>query len=165
MAVVWRDKVLSSYNGNIESVMIYDANGTEKVEVPNGVFVTLNGLEGIGREVKKAQLAEDATKEVLLVASPEVVYSGETDLELFVNEAGDVARAFRLADGDVISLTHDLITDPTTLSVGDTLAVGAGGKLAPLAEEAEALIKFVVREVARYELTRTQKAWRFDIVR
>lgn len=163
MSIVWRDKVLSSYNGNIESVLIHDAEG--EVSVPNGVFVTLGGLAGIGREVKKAVLAEDATKDVLLVASPEVMYETGADIGEFINEAGEVARAFRLADGDVISLTEDLITGVTEENkpeVGDTFVVGAGGKLV---EGAEGVVKFVVREDAGNELHRETKAWRFDIVK
>ena len=160
MSIVWRDKVLSSYNGNIESVLIHDAEG--EVSVPNGVFVTLDGLAGIGREVKKAVLAEDATEDVLLVASPEVMYEGGADIGEFINEAGEVARAFRLADGDVISLTADLLADGSEPAVGDTFVVGAGGKLV---EGAEGVVKFVVREDAGNELHRETKAWRFDIVK
>lgn len=165
MSIVWRDKVLSSYNGNIESVLIHNAEGTKEVAVPNGVFVTLGGLAGIGREVKKAVLAKDATKDVLLVASPEVLYETGADIGDFINEAGQVARAFRLADGDVISLTEDLITGVTEENkpeVGDTFVVGAGGKLV---KGDEGVVKFVVREDAGNELHRETKAWRFDIVK
>lgn len=165
MSIVWRDKVLSSYNGNIESVLIYDAEGAEQVSVPNGVFVTLDGLAGIGREVKKAVLAKDATKDVLLVASPEVMYEAGADIGEFINEAGKVARAFRLADGDVISLTADLLADGAEPAVGDTFVVGTGGKLVEDTESTGGAVKFVVREDAGNELHRETKAWRFDIVK
>lgn len=172
MSIVWRDKVLSSYNGNIESVLIHNAEGTEEIEVPNGVFVTLDGLAGIGREVKKAVLAEDDTQDVLLVSSPEVLYEAGKDIDDFVNEAGKVARAFRLADGDVISLTEDLLAEGSAPEVGDVYGVGADGKLEektvsdPEGSTTEGpAIKFVVREDAGHELTRKQKAWRFDIVK
>lgn len=164
MGIVWRDKVLSSYHGNIESVIVHDADGNE-VEVPNGVFVTLDGT--LGREVKRAVLAgaEDATAEVLLVASPEVVYDGSDDLADFVNEEGAVARAFRLADGDVITLTEDLFAEGTTLSVGTKLAVSENGLLGAIGEGVEPRIKFVVREDARNELARGTQAWRLDVVK
>ena len=165
MSIVWRDKVLSSYNGNIESVLIHDAEGTEEVSVPNGVFVTLDGLAGIGREVKKAVLAEDATKDVLLVASPEVMYETGADIGEFINEAGEVARAFRLADGDVISLTADLLAEDSEPAVGDVFGVGAGGKLEEKTDDSGVAVKFVVREDAGNELHRETKAWRFDIVK
>ena len=168
MSIVWRDKVLSSYNGNIESVLIHNALGTEEVSVPNGVFVTLGGLAGIGREVKKAVLAEDATEDVLLVASPEVMYETGADISEFINEAGEVARAFRLADGDVISLTEDLIngvTDKIKPEVNQVYGVGAEGKLELKENHSDVAVKFVVREDAGNELHRKTKAWRFDIVK
>ena len=158
--IVWRDKVLSSYNGNIESVLIQDADGAN-IEVPNGVFVTLGDLAGMGREVKVATLGADEG-EALLVASPEVLYESGKELEDFVNEAGKVARAFRLADGDVITLTEDLIKGEP--AVGADFAVGADGYLAPVGDASPALI-FKVREDAGHELHRKAKAWRFDIVK
>jgi len=165
MSIVWRDKVLSSYNGNIESVMVYNS-ADEKAEVPNGTFVTLEGLEGTGREVKKAVLTSGAV-DALLIASPEVIYDGRGDqLEDFVNEAGVVARAFRLADGDVITFTEDLIDE--AIAVGDTFVTGAEGRLvkaSTLPDAPASPLTFVVREDAGFELTRSQKAWRFDIVK
>ena len=160
--IVWRDKVLSSYNGNIESVLIQDAEGNN-IEVPNGVFVTLGGLAEMGREVKVATLGADKG-EALLVASPEVLYESGKELEDFVNEAGKVARAFRLADGDVITLTEDLIKggEPTVCA---EFAVGEDGYLAPVGEAVDLSLIFKVREDAGHELHRKAKAWRFDIVK
>lgn len=164
MSIVQRDKVLSSYNGNLESVMIYN-DAEEKITVPNGVFVTLGELGERGRETKKAFLADDPTKEVLLIDSPEVNYEAGKGLDDFVNEAGKVARAFRLSDGDVITLTEDLFAEGANLAVGQELAVGTEGKLADVPLEGEVAIKFVIREDAKYELTRKQKSWRLDIVK
>ena len=168
--IVWRDKVLSSYNGNIESVLIVkDVKKTgkelESVEAPNGVFVKLGALAGMGREVKLAELGADTDGDALLVASPEVLYESGKELEDFVNEAGKVARAFRLADGDVISLTEDLITGAP--AVKDVFIVGTDGKLVKSGAGAEekAVLQFKVRESAGNELHRTAKAWRFDIVK
>ena len=169
MSIVWRDKVSSSYNGNIESVLIVDDVKAEKPtpeEATNGVFVTLGGLAGMGREVKYAKLGADTDGDALLVASPEVLYEAGKEIDDFVNEAKKVARAFRLADGDVISLTEDLITG--TPAVGETFIVGADGKLVKSASEdgaEKAVLQFKVRENAGNELTKKQKAWRFDIVK
>ena len=166
MSIVWRDKVLSSYNGNIESVVVHDGAGEK--EVPNGVFVTLDGLiKGKGREVKKAVLATDPTADVLLVSTPEVLYEAGKEIDDFVNEKGHVARAFRLADGDVISMTEDLLNTAPTGEGREVFVVGTGGKLAPIGETAEAdvAVKFVVREDAGRELHRTKQAWRFDVVK
>lgn len=164
MSIVWRDKVSSSYNGNIESVVVHDADG--EVEAPNGVFVTLDGLmEGKGREVKKATLAEDPEVDVLLVATPEVLYEAGKEIDDFVNEAGAVARAFRLTDGDVISMTEDLLAEDAEPAVGDIFVVGAGGKLVEDTESAGGVVEFKVREDAGNELHRKTKAWRFDVVK
>ena len=167
--IVWRDKVLSSYNGNIESVLIVkDVKKTgealERVEVPNGVFVKLGALAGMGREVKLAELGADTDGDALLVASPEVLYESGKELEDFVNEAGKVARAFRLAEGDVISLTADLITGTPTGEIGQVFVVSEDGKLVADAEATTGL-RFLVREDAGNELHRKAKAWRFDIVK
>lgn len=160
MSIVQRDKVLSSYNGNIESVLVTDAGAT----YTNGLFVTLGGLAGQGREVKEATLATDASEDALLIDSPEVMYEAGKHLDDFVNEEDEVARAFRLADGDVITLTNDLVEGEP--AVDEIFEIGAGGKLVKSEDEgATALIKFKVREDAGYELTRSQKATRFDIVR
>lgn len=172
MSIVWRDKVLSSYNGNIESVLIVkDATVDEPVavEAKNGVFVTLAGLAGKGREVKYAELGADADGDALLVASPEVLYEAGKEIDDFVNEKGKVARAFRLADGDVITLTEDLLKNVPNGSVGQEFVVGTDGLLTteganPTEGEAPVL-KFKVRENAGHELTRKRNAWRFDIVK
>lgn len=169
MSIVWRDKVLSSYNGNIESVLIVndvEATGEElkEVEAPNGMFVKLGDLAGMGREVKLAELGAEEDGEALLVSSPEVLYHSGDELDDFVNEAGKVARAFRLAEGDVISLTADLITGTPTGKIGQVFVVGKDGKLVADAEATTGL-RFLVREDAGNELTRKQKAWRFDIVK
>ena len=161
MSIVWRDKVLSSYNGNIESVIVTDAGE----DYTNGVFVTLGNLADGQREVKKATLATDGAGEVLLIASPEVLYESGKHIDDFRNEEEGVARAFRLADGDVITLTNDLVglaLDAEAPTVGTEFTV-ANGKL--VEGEGTGPIKFLVREGAGYELTRKSKAVRFDIVR
>ena len=165
MSIVWRDKVLSSYNGNIESVLIQDGKGNN-IKADNGVFVKLGKLAGQGREVKVATLGADTDGDALLVASPEVLYEAGKEIDDFVNEKGKVARAFRLADGDVITLTADVITG--TPAVGETFIVGADGKLVKSSAEdgaEKAVLQFKVREDAGHELTRKQNAWRFDIVK
>ena len=164
MSIVWRDKVLSSYNGNIESVLIVNGEN-EPIEVPNGVFVTLGDLAGMGREVKYATLGADEDGEALLVSSPEVLYEAGKEIDDFVNEAGKVARAFRLADGDVITLTVDLLENEPTGEVGQVFVVGANGRLTTEGADTATGLRFEVREDAGHELTREQRAWRFDIVK
>lgn len=165
MSIVWRDKVLSSYNGNIESVIVTDAGK----DYPNGLFVTLGELADKGREVKNATKAVDQTVEALLISSPEVNYESGKQLGDFLNEENGVARAFRLADGDVITLTNDLITglgDSTDATVGDKYVIADGKPVKVSATEDEtATMVLVVRELANNELARGVKATRFDVVK
>src|SRR5690606_13399048 len=107
MAVIRKDKLLAGYNGNLESVKIYDNAGTEKVEVTNGVFVVVGDLEAGEREVKKARLAseEDIGEEVVLIHNSEVMYDERLyKLRDFRIKADKVARGYRLFAGDIITL-------------------------------------------------------------
>lgn len=161
MSILWRDKVLSSYNGNIESVIVTDAGK----DYPNGLMVTLKGPADGQREVKNAVLATATDTDALLISTPEVMYESGKHIGDFLNEENGVARAFRLADGDTFTITVDLLENPEeTITVGTDFYLGANGKLTTTAGEAGA-IKFRVREDAGYELTRDTKAVRFDVIK
>lgn len=127
MAIIRKDKLLAGYNGNLESVKVYDNAGTNPVEITNGVFVVVEGLLE-GRECKKARLAdlEDAGSDVLLIHNSEVMYDERLyKLADFRIKADKTARAYRLYDGDIVTLTTDLFAD--TVAVGDKLIVKADG--------------------------------------
>ncbi|GIN66345.1 hypothetical protein J41TS2_17660 [Bacillus sonorensis] len=128
MPIVRKDKLLAGYNGNLESVKIYDNAGTQEIESTNGVFVVVEGLLPGERETKKARLATDAEKaqDVLLIHNSEVMYDERKyKLEDFRIAKGKVARAYRLFDGDIITLTTDLFAG--TVAVGDKLIVKSNG--------------------------------------
>lgn len=172
MAIVRKDKLLAGYNGNLESVIIHDTKEVEgvskqvPVESTNGVFVALDGLMEGQREVKKAHLADatEIAKDVLLIHNPEVMYDERKyKLEDYVIAEGKVARAYRLYDGDIITLTTDLFAE--TVAVGDVLAVKADGKLGKLADGAEAKVTFEVIEDSGYELHPTMGAFAVQVVR
>ncbi|MGD1416565.1 hypothetical protein OEJ84_23295 (plasmid) [Bacillus subtilis] len=130
MAIVRKDKLLAGYNGNLESVKIHDNAGTTKVESTNGVFVVVEGLLPNERETKKARLAdlEDVGLDVLLIHNSEVMYDERLyKIADYKISADKVARAYRLYDGDIITLTTDLFA--TTPAVGDKLVVHTDGKL------------------------------------
>jgi len=164
MAIVRKDKLLAGYNGNLESVMVYDNAGANKVTTTNGVFVVLEGLEDGEREVKKARLADkdDVAEKVLLVHSPEVMYDERLwRLEDFVIPAGKPARAYHLFDGDIITLTEDLFvgTLGTDFNIGDELVAHTAGKLGKDdTAHANAKVVFEVIEDCGYELTDSMKA-------
>lgn len=162
MTIVRKDKVLAGYNGNLESVKVHDAQGELK-EVPNGVLVTIGGLMEGEREVVKATLAtkEDAGKELLLIHSPELMADERKTLADFVNPADHPARAYRLAKGDIITITDDLIVGE--VKVGDEVTVADGGLYTKAegasGEETGDTALFVVIEDAGDELALDTQAY------
>lgn len=167
MAVVRKDKVLSSYDGNLESVKVYDNAGTNQVQTTNGVFVVVEGLLPGEREVKKARLGStaDFDKDLCLIASPEVMADERLyRLADFYIPAGKVARAYRLNNGDIISLTVDLLAD--TVAVGDKLIIKSNGKLGKDATNLpNAKIVFEVIEDCGYDLHMTTQAFALQVTR
>jgi hypothetical protein len=166
MAIVRKDKLLAGYNGNLESVKIHDNAGTSKVEVTNGVFVVVEGLLE-GREVKKARLAglADADLDVLFIHNAEVMYDErQSKLADFRIASDKVARAYRLYDGDIVTLTTDLFA--TAPAVGDKMVVHTNGLLG---EDATALatakVVFEVIEDCGYELDPNMGSFAVQVVR
>jgi hypothetical protein len=167
--VVRKDKLQAGYDGNLESVKVYDNAGTNQVATSNGVFVVVEGLLAGEREVKKARLAgaTDSAKDVLFIHNSEVMYDERLYLlEEFVIDAGKVARAYRLYDGDIITLTSDLFSG--TVAVGDQLLVksnGLIGKPAVAGDLTSAKVIFTVIEDSGYELHQTTGAFAVQISR
>lgn len=165
MAIVRKDKLLAGYNGNLESVIIHNKAG-EQVEVTNGVFVVLEGLMPGERELRKAVLADedDKGKDVLLIHNPEVMYDERKwRLADFRIEAGYPARAYRLFDGDIITLTEDLFADE--VEVGDVLTVKANGLLGKPADTNGIKVEFHVIEDCGNELDLNMKAYAVQVAR
>lgn len=170
MAVVRKDKLQAGYDGNLESVKIYDNAGANKVQSTNGVFVVLEGLEAGEREVRKARLGAfaDHEKDVLFIHNAEVMYDERLYLlEEFVISADSVARAYRLYAGDIISLTDDLFEG--VVAVGEELVIMQDGKIGKPDLVAnpnaltEAKVKFLVIEDAGYELHTTEHAFAVQV--
>lgn len=168
MAIVRKDILLSGYNGNLESVKIHNNAGTTKVESTNGVFVVVEGLLE-GRETKKARLAgaTDSTKDVLFIHNSEVMYDERLQkLADFRIKADKVARAYRLADGDILTLTTDLFSG--VVAVGDKLLVKANGligKPAVAGDVALAKVVFEVIEDCGFELDEKMGSFAVQISR
>jgi len=165
MAIVRKDKMLAGYNGNLESVIVH--NGADAtLEITNGLFVTVGALIAGEREVKKAVLAEvaDAGEEVLFIHNSEVMYdSKKFKLADFRIAKGKVARAYRLFNGDIMTLTTDLFVG--TPVVGDVLVAHTAGKLGKDASSATAKVKFVVIEDAGRELDPEMDALAVQVIR
>lgn len=165
MAIVRKDKLFAGYNGNLESVKIFDNAGSAKVEVTNGVFVVVEGLLE-GRETKKARLASEADKalDVLFIHNAEVMYDERLNkLADFRISADKVARAYRLYDGDIITLTTDLFAG--TVAVGDVLTVVSNGKLGVPVDATGAKVVFEVIEDCGNELDPSMGAFAVQVSR
>lgn len=167
--IVRKDKLLAGYNGNLESVIVHDNAGTNQVDTSNGVFVVVEGLMAGShpREVVKARLASsaDADLDVLFIHNSEVMYDERLGkLEDFYIKAGKVARAYRLYDGDIVTLTRDLFA--TAPSVGDKLVVHTDGLLGKNDTAlATAKVVFEVIEDSGNELHETAKAFAVKVSR
>lgn len=104
--------------------------------IENGNVVVIGGLLTGEREVRKGTKPALTSKvnELALIATPELIYD-ETPRKTYAdfrNEAGEVARGFRLHSGDVFSVTIEAFAGRTTLAsvvVGDIVEVAADTKL------------------------------------
>lgn len=94
--------------------------------------VALVGALGTGeREVylASAPAADSALEDVVLVATPELNYDERLkNLNQFRNEAGEIARGYRLRSGNVFSVTAEALT-ATTPAVGNIVELQADTKL------------------------------------
>lgn len=115
------------------SVMYYSSGST--ADVPNGAFVVIDGLIEGEREVFKVAApttANDATIGVnlgnlLMIASPEFLpLPGQNDLSDFINKAGEVARAYLLHTGNIVSMTAEAFTDVPDSTKKDIQLSGNG---------------------------------------
>lgn len=91
-----------------------DSTSNENVatEIENGNFVLLAGLEDGAREIYVGvePTASSALTEVVLIASPEVMYDErKKNLDEFINVAGKAARGYRLHSNDIFSVTADAL--------------------------------------------------------
>jgi hypothetical protein len=166
MAIVRKDKMLAGYNGNLESVIVHN-DADAQVEITNGVFVKVEGLMEGQREVKKAVLADltVADEDILFIHNSEVMYDErKSKLADFRIKAGKVARAYRLFDGDIITLTTDLFA--TAPAVGEELVVHSNGLLgADATALATAKVVFEVIEASGRDLDPEMDAFAVQIKR
>lgn len=102
--------------------------GATATEIPNGSIVKLDGLLTGEREVYKAvaPLANTPIEDLVLVATPELSYDERmTGYDDFTNEAGAIARGYRLASkNQVFSVTDDALTG-TSIAVGNVVEAQA----------------------------------------
>lgn len=118
------------------SVKYMGDDGSTPTAIDNGNVLSATALQTGEREiyVGAAVAANTAIKDVVLIASPEVMYDERLrNLEDFYNEAGKACRGYRLHSGDIFSVTKDALAGASTPAVGDVVELAAGTKLSVVA--------------------------------
>ena len=118
------------------SVQYLGANGSTPTDIDNGNVLKATALKTGEREiyVGAAVAASTPINEVVLIASPEVMYDERLrNLDDYYNVAGKTCRGYRLHSGDVFSVTKPALAGAETPAVGDVVELAAGTKLSVVA--------------------------------
>lgn len=130
-AVVRTDKMIGTdVRSELVSVRYQPSN--VKTAIENGNVVKLGALETGSREIYKGATpaANDNITAIVLIATPEVMYDErKRNLDEFINEAGAIARGYRLHKHDIFSVTKDALDGAENPTVGDVVELKAGTKL------------------------------------
>lgn len=114
------------------SVMYMGSDGETETEIENGHVVLLGELIDDEREIHSATdvAADSDLKDVVLIASPEVMYD-ETkwSLDNFINPAGVPARGYRIHEGSTFSVTKDALAGLDEPAVGNIVELAEGTQL------------------------------------
>lgn len=122
------DKVQATYNGNIEVVIT-------NVDLKNGSVITIGGLVDGHREAVVGATPTDVTiDEILLVASPEIVYdSRKHNIHDFINVKNEKLRSYHHTIGDIVTVTDDMV-EGTSVKNQYLIPVNGSSKLKPAAD-------------------------------
>ena len=130
-AVVRTDRMFGTDNRAGLISVKYIPSSTETA-IENGNVLKATELISGEREVFKGvtPAANDAMKDIVLVASPELIYDERKhNLDDFTNEAGKLARAYRLHSGDIFSVTQEALAGASSPAVGNIVELKADTKL------------------------------------
>lgn len=114
------------------SIKYMGADGNTPTAIENGNVLKLGALIAGEREVYvgEAVAADDNVNDVVLIASPEVMYDErKKNLDEYINEAGKACRGYHIHSGDIFSVTKDALAGAATPKVGDIVELAAGTKL------------------------------------
>nr|DAJ43085.1 MAG TPA: hypothetical protein [Caudoviricetes sp.] len=133
-AVVRTDAMAGTdVRGQLVSVKYMGANGATPTAIENGNVLKIGALMTGEREIYigGAVAANDKIDDIVLIASPEVVYDEHKhNLDDFVNEAGKACRGYHIHSGDTFSVTAEALSGTGTPAVGNIVELAAGTKLA-----------------------------------
>lgn len=143
-AVIRTDKMFGTDDRNGLRSVTYMGSGTTATDIDNGNVVvatelltrTVNSATVYEREIYKGvtPAANSNRDDILLIATPELKYDERNyrELEKFYNEAGDVARGYRLHSGDIFSVTADALTGLNSTpanNIGKVVELAAATKM------------------------------------
>lgn len=117
---------------DLRSVRYMGADGNTPTAIENGHVVKLSALMAGERELWKGVdvAATDALNDVVLIATPEVMYDErKKNLDDFINEKDRDCRGYVLHSRDIFSVTAEALDAAATPEVGNLVELAAGTKL------------------------------------
>ena len=114
------------------SIEYMGADGNTPTAIENGNVLKVGALIDGEREIRvgSAPAASDDLKDIVLVASPEIMYDPMSySLDKFINEAGAPARGYHLHPADIFSVTAEALDAAADIEVGQIVELQAGTKL------------------------------------
>ena len=152
-AIVRTDLMHGTDNrADLVSIKYMGANGKTPTAIDNGNVLKAGALlRAHVRSGRSAVSTDTALNDIVLVASPEVMYDErKRNLEDYENAAGKVCRGYRLRSGDIFSVTAEAfsVTPSTSHKV---VELAAGTKLKPAATATSPIGDIIaVETVGRY---------------
>lgn len=114
------------------SIKYMGADGQTATAIENGNVLKVGALMDGEREifVGGAVAAGDSLDDVVLVASPEVMYDEHKhNLDEYINEAGKPCRGYRFHKGQIFSVTKEALSGAASPAVGNVVELAAGTKM------------------------------------
>lgn len=131
--VVRTDNMLGTdARSELISIEYLGSDGATPTAIDNGNVLKVGALKTGEREVfvGATPAADDDLKDIVLIASPEVMYDERLrNLDDFQNAAGKICRGYRLHKGDIFSVTKAALDGASTPAVGNIVELKAGTKL------------------------------------
>lgn len=133
-AVVRTDNMTGTdVRSQLVSIRYMGADGKTPTAIENGNVLKVGQFIEGEREIRigSAPAANDSLDEIVLIATPELLYDERLKaLDDFRNEAdGKPARGYRLHKGDNFSVTKGALDGKAEPAVGDIVELKAGTKL------------------------------------
>lgn len=125
------------------SIKYMGEGGDTPTAIENGSVLKVGALIEGEREiyVGGAVAANDKVEDVVLVASPEVMYDErKKNLDEYINDAGKACRGYHIHSGDIFSVTKEALAGAAVPAVGNIVELAAGTKLNVVTEATGATV-------------------------